>query len=192
MTVTGQAWNVLRWLPGWQMTDVPARTAASLAMRSSTRERTCGSGASVSLRQRRPGGDGLAAQARRRPGAGNRSRAPGQHPRGAEWERACGRPVPGRDCAAQLAALSRWHDREQHDQAAVSAVIWGTRQRTAIEQAVGASASADSWEDQLTTRSPRSAHCAGRPPTCAPPRRQESPLHERYREPTRQPRLRRA
>jgi hypothetical protein len=31
-----------------------------------------------------------------------------------------------------------------------AAVIWGTRQHTAIEQAVGRRASADDWEQQLT------------------------------------------
>jgi hypothetical protein len=74
----------------------------------------------------------------------------GRHPRSSDWERTYGQPVPGRDCAAQLAAVRRWRDRDQHDPAATATVIWDTRQHTAIEQAVGTRASADDWDQQLT------------------------------------------
>ena len=74
----------------------------------------------------------------------------GRHPRSSDWEHAYGQPIPGGDCAAQLAAVRRWHHRDQRDPATVAAVIWGTRQHTAIEQAVGTRASADDWDQQLT------------------------------------------
>jgi uncharacterized protein len=73
----------------------------------------------------------------------------GRHPQSREWERTYGQPIPGRDCAAQLAAVRRWHDRDQRDPALVAAVIWGIRQHTAIEQAVGTRAANDNWEHQL-------------------------------------------
>ena len=75
---------------------------------------------------------------------------PGGTRAASEWERAYGQPVPGRDCTAQLAAVRRWHARDQRDPAQVAAVAWGTRQHTAIEQAVGTRATADDWEQHLT------------------------------------------
>lgn len=74
----------------------------------------------------------------------------GRHPRSRDWERAYGQPVPGRDCAAQLAAVRRRLDRDQRDPATIAAVVWGARQHTAIERAVGTRASADDWDQQLT------------------------------------------
>jgi hypothetical protein len=74
----------------------------------------------------------------------------GRHPSSRDWERAYGQPVPGRDCAAQLAAVRRRLDRDLRDPETIAAVVWGARQHTAIEQAVGTRASADDWDQQLT------------------------------------------
>jgi hypothetical protein len=74
----------------------------------------------------------------------------GRHPHSDDWERDYGQPVPGRDCAEQLAAVRRWRDRDSRDAIQVTAVTWGTRQRTAIEQAVGTRATAADWDQQLT------------------------------------------
>jgi hypothetical protein len=80
-----------------------------------------------------------------------RTTAPGtgRHPRSQEWEHAHGQPVPGRTAAQQLRAVTRWHARGQRDAQAVAAVIWGTRPRTAIEQAVGCPAGDPGWPGQL-------------------------------------------
>jgi hypothetical protein len=73
----------------------------------------------------------------------------GRHPRSQEWEHAYGQPVPGRTAAQQLREVTRWHARGQRDAQAVAAVIWGTRPRTAIEQAVGCPAGDPGWPAQL-------------------------------------------
>jgi hypothetical protein len=75
----------------------------------------------------------------------------GRHPCSGDWEHAYGQPVPGSDCAAQFAVVRRWHDRDCRDPATVAVVTWGTRQHTAIEQAVGTRATASDWEQQLTS-----------------------------------------
>jgi hypothetical protein len=77
-----------------------------------------------------------------------RSAAPGdegRHPRSDEWERAYGQPVPGRTASQQARVVTRWHARDQRDAQAVATVIWGTRSRTAIEQAVGCRAEDPAW-----------------------------------------------
>jgi hypothetical protein len=74
----------------------------------------------------------------------------GRHSRSRQWEHDYGQPIPGRDCAAQLAAVTGWIARDQRDPAVVAAVIWGIRPRTAIERAVGARVSDPGWEPQLT------------------------------------------
>jgi hypothetical protein len=80
-----------------------------------------------------------------------RTAAPGEgrHPRSEEWEHAYGQPVPGRTAAQQFRSVSRWHARDQRDAQAVAAVIWGTRPRPAIEQAVGCPADDPGWPAQL-------------------------------------------
>jgi hypothetical protein len=78
----------------------------------------------------------------RRPGAG-------RHPHSGEWERTYGQPVPGATGKAQLTAVTRWYLRDQRDTQAIAAVLWGTRPRSAIEQAVGARAGSDDWAAQL-------------------------------------------
>jgi hypothetical protein len=74
----------------------------------------------------------------------------GRHPKSRQWERDYGQPVPGRDCAAQLAVVTGWLARDQRDPAAVAAVIWGTRPHSAIERAAGARSADPGWEAQLT------------------------------------------
>ena len=80
-----------------------------------------------------------------------RTAAPGEgrHPRSEEWERTYGQPIPGRTAAQQARLVGRWHARDQRDTQAVAAVIWGTRPRTAIEQAVGCRADDLGWPAQL-------------------------------------------
>jgi hypothetical protein len=73
----------------------------------------------------------------------------GRHPRSEEWERSYGQQVPGNSAAEQLQAVTRWCARDQRDVQAVAAVIWGTRPRTAIEQAVGCHAGDPGWPAQL-------------------------------------------
>jgi hypothetical protein len=80
-----------------------------------------------------------------------RTAAPGtgRHPRSEEWERAYGQPVPGGGTAQQARAVNRWYARDQRDTRAVATVIWGTRPRTAIEQAVGCSRDDPGWAAHL-------------------------------------------
>jgi hypothetical protein len=74
----------------------------------------------------------------------------GPHPSTASWEQRYGRPVPGDTCDEQLRVVHRWHARAQRDTRAITAVVWGTRPHTAIEQAVAGRVSDDTWPDQLT------------------------------------------
>jgi hypothetical protein len=80
-----------------------------------------------------------------------RAAAPGEgrHPRSGEWEDAYGQRVPGRTAAQQARTVARWVARDQRDPRAVAAVIWGTRPRPAIEQAVGCQAGDPGWPAQL-------------------------------------------
>jgi hypothetical protein len=78
-----------------------------------------------------------------------RSPAAGRHPRSGEWEGTYGQPVPGATAKAQLNAVTRWYLRDQRDSQAVAATLWGSRPRTAIEQAVGAHAGSDGWAAQF-------------------------------------------
>jgi uncharacterized protein len=86
--------------------------------------------------------DSLTAYQRRQDGAG-------RHPASADWEAAYGRPVPGADCAGQLAAVQRWHAAEQRDHRAVRTVGYGARDPAAIERAVGTRATSEDWEQRL-------------------------------------------
>jgi hypothetical protein len=78
-----------------------------------------------------------------------RSSGTGRHPRSGEWDRTYGQPVPGATAKAQLTAVTRWYLRDQRDTKAITVVLWGTRPRSAIEQAVGAQAGSDDWPAQL-------------------------------------------
>ncbi len=87
--------------------------------------------------------DSLRALHRRDPGAG-------PHPHTAEWEAAYSRAIPGATCASQLETVQRWYDTDQRDQQRVRAVGYGTRPASAIEQAVGARAIDQDWEQRVT------------------------------------------
>ena len=71
------------------------------------------------------------------------------HPRTAEWQAAYARAIPGPDCASQLQTVQRWYDTDQRDHQQVRAVSYGTRPVSAIEQAVGARAADQDWEQRL-------------------------------------------
>ena len=86
--------------------------------------------------------DSLQALHRRDPGAG-------PHPRTAEWQAAYARAIPGADCASQLQTVQRWYDTDQRDPQQIRAVGYGTRPASAIEQAVGARAADQDWEQRL-------------------------------------------
>jgi uncharacterized protein len=73
----------------------------------------------------------------------------GRHPRSDEWERTYDQRIPGRDTGQQARLVTRWYTRDQRDTQAVTAVIWGTRSHTAIEQAVGSRAGTPGWPAQL-------------------------------------------
>jgi uncharacterized protein len=75
--------------------------------------------------------------------------ATGPHPSTGQWEHDYRRQVSGATCGEQLQAVHRWHIRAQRDTRAIHAAVWGTRQHTAIEQAVAARATDDSWPQQL-------------------------------------------
>jgi hypothetical protein len=74
----------------------------------------------------------------------------GRHPRSAEWERDYGTPVPGATGKDQFIAVTRWYLRDQRDSRAVTVTVWGSRPRTAIEQAIGTPVGSDDWPAQLT------------------------------------------
>jgi uncharacterized protein len=74
----------------------------------------------------------------------------GRHPRSGEWEHTYGQPIPGADSKAQLTAVTRWYLRDQRDHQAVTTTLWGTRPRSAIEQAIGTPAASDDWPAHLT------------------------------------------
>ena len=78
-----------------------------------------------------------------------RDPAAGPHPRTAEWEVTYARAIPGPDCASQLQTVQRWYDTDQRDHQQVRAVSYGTRPASAIEQAVGARAADQDWEQRL-------------------------------------------
>lgn len=65
---------------------------------------------------------------------------PGQQP----WQVLSGLPA-----ARQLRVINRRHTRDQRDIPAVRTVIWGTRPRPAIEQAIGADAASGDWPARL-------------------------------------------
>ena len=59
------------------------------------------------------------------------------------------RAIPGATCASQLETVQRWYDTGQRDHQQVRAVGYGTRPASAIEQAVGARAADQDWEQRL-------------------------------------------
>jgi hypothetical protein len=90
----------------------------------------------------------------------NRDPAAGPHPDTAEWEATYQRAIPGQTCADQLDTVQRWHDADQRDHQQLRAIAYGTHPggthpgstsngNSAIELAVGASASDPDWEPCL-------------------------------------------
>jgi DNA helicase HerA-like ATPase len=73
----------------------------------------------------------------------------GPHPDTLRWEELYGQPIPGESCARQLGVIQRRYDAAQRDRAQVRAVAFGTRAPAAIEQAIGASATDDDFEQRL-------------------------------------------
>jgi uncharacterized protein len=78
------------------------------------------------------------------------SPAAGPHPSTSDWERCYGRQIPGQTCQEQFRIAHRWHARAQCDNRAITAVVWGTRPHTAIEQAVAARVSDETWPERLS------------------------------------------
>jgi hypothetical protein len=73
-----------------------------------------------------------------------------RHPDSYDWERQYGQPIPGDTCTLQFGAVSRWYDRDQQDRYAITSIAWGTRPRTAIEQAVGLTRDDEQWNQRLS------------------------------------------
>lgn len=81
--------------------------------------------------------------------AHRRSPDSGRHPRSVEWEHSYGRRIPGDDLAQQLLHVSAWWDRDQRNQTARQAVLWGTAAPSAIEIAVAARRDDDDGRQRL-------------------------------------------
>ncbi len=79
----------------------------------------------------------------------SRSTGNGRHPSSDDWERDYGQPIPGDTCARQYSTVKRWYDRDQHDRDALTIIAWGTRPRSAIEQAAGTTRTDAQWNRQL-------------------------------------------
>jgi DNA helicase HerA-like ATPase len=87
--------------------------------------------------------DALKAADRKSPGAG-------PHPRSAEWERTYGHAIAGDTCARQVGTVQRWYDGAQRNAPQVRTVAFGVDSPSAVEQAVGARAEDDDFEERLT------------------------------------------
>jgi len=73
----------------------------------------------------------------------------GPHPRTAEWEAASGRAIPGGTCARQAEAVRRWDQAARRDQQQLRIISHGAQAPSAIEQAIGVTATDPGWEDRL-------------------------------------------
>jgi DNA helicase HerA-like ATPase len=71
------------------------------------------------------------------------------HPRTSEWERTYGQAVTGDTCARQVGTVQRWYDGAQRDAWEVRAVAFGVDSPSAIEQAAGARAEDDDFDERL-------------------------------------------
>ena len=87
--------------------------------------------------------DALKSADRKNPGAG-------PHPRSSEWERTYGQAITGDTCARQVGTVQRWYDSAQRDDWEVRAVAFGIDSPSDIENAVGARAEDDDFEERLT------------------------------------------
>jgi len=68
-----------------------------------------------------------------------------RHPSSEEWERVYGQPVPGATAEDQLKTVTDWYRHDQRDITAVARNLWGTRPRSALEQAVGTRPDTSDW-----------------------------------------------
>ena len=119
----------------------PALAAhAAVAMRQFTAGQATGCGEEETQYLARPYQWSLVLEALR---AARRTTA--RHPDSSQWERTYGKPIPGRTCADQYRTVLRWYERDQRDAPAVTRVLWGSRQHSAIEQATGSRATSDDW-----------------------------------------------
>jgi hypothetical protein len=75
--------------------------------------------------------------------------ATGRDRRSDQWKRTYGKQIPGRTAAHQYHNVLRWYERDQNGAEAVAMVLWGTRQHTLIEQAVGSRVGNDDWSSHL-------------------------------------------
>jgi DNA helicase HerA-like ATPase len=87
--------------------------------------------------------DALKSLDRKTPGAG-------PHPRSSEWERTYGQAIPGDTVARQVGIVQRWYDGSQRDAWEVRTIAFGVDAPSAIEQAAGAIAEDDDFEERLT------------------------------------------
>jgi len=87
--------------------------------------------------------DALKSADRKNPGSG-------PHPRTSEWERTYGQAITGDTCARQVGTVQRWYDAAQRDGWEVRAVAFGVDGLSGIENAVGARAEDDDFEERLT------------------------------------------
>jgi len=87
--------------------------------------------------------DSLKSADRKNPGAG-------PHPRSPEWERTYGQAIAGDTCARQVGTVQRWYDGAQRDAWELRAVAFGVDSPSVVEEAVGADAEDDDFDERLT------------------------------------------
>jgi hypothetical protein len=75
----------------------------------------------------------------------------GRHPSSAEWEAGTGQQIPGATCAQQIAVVQQRSADARRDPAAVTTVLYGNRQPSAIENAAGCSRGDPAWHGMVTT-----------------------------------------
>ena len=76
-----------------------------------------------------------------------------------DWEDSYGRAIPGATRAHQAATVQRWHDNGLRDADAVRAVAFGLVTPSAIERAIGASATDDDFGPRLADQLEQFADC---------------------------------
>jgi uncharacterized protein len=75
--------------------------------------------------------------------------AASRHPDSGDWERQYGRDIPGAGCAEQLQAVDAWRKEGYADKAAVQVLRFGVGSPSAVEEALGSSATSPDWRDRL-------------------------------------------
>jgi uncharacterized protein len=79
-----------------------------------------------------------------------RGTSTGRHPQSEEWERQYGQPIPGDSCARQFGIVKHWSERAQQDRDTLAIIAWGSRSRSAIEQAVGVTRDDEQWNRRFS------------------------------------------